>query len=61
MTLLLKVLPDYGITTNWIEDPDDPDAYAVAITPRDQGGLHREPRQSVHQRHRSGGRGGGCS
>lgn len=34
MTLLGKVLPDYGITTNWIEDPDDPDAYAAAITPR---------------------------
>jgi O-acetylhomoserine (thiol)-lyase len=34
MTLLDKVLPDYGITTNWIEDPDDLDAYAAAITPR---------------------------
>jgi O-acetylhomoserine (thiol)-lyase len=33
MTLLDKVLPDYGITTNWIEDPDDLDAYAEAITP----------------------------
>jgi O-acetylhomoserine (thiol)-lyase len=33
MTLLDKVLPDYGITTNWIEDPDDLDAYAAAITP----------------------------
>jgi O-acetylhomoserine (thiol)-lyase len=34
MTLLDKVLPDYGITTNWIEDPDDLDAYAAAVTPR---------------------------
>jgi O-acetylhomoserine (thiol)-lyase len=30
-TLLGKVLPDYGITTNWIEDADDLDAYRAAI------------------------------
>jgi O-acetylhomoserine (thiol)-lyase len=33
-TLLADVLPDYGITTNWIEDPGDPAAYASAITTR---------------------------
>lgn len=31
-TLLSKVLPPYGITANWVEDPDDPDAYRAAIT-----------------------------
>ena len=31
-TLLAKVFPDYGITTNWIEDADDLDAYRAAIT-----------------------------
>ena len=31
-TLLAKVFPDYGITTKWIENPDDLDAYRAAIT-----------------------------
>ncbi len=31
-TLLSKVLPPYGITANWVENPDDPDAYRAAIT-----------------------------
>jgi len=30
--LLRDVLPDYGITTGWVEDADDPRAYAAAIT-----------------------------
>jgi O-acetylhomoserine (thiol)-lyase len=33
-TLLGKVLPDYGITTSWIEDADDLDAYRAAINDR---------------------------
>ena len=32
--LFSKVLPGYGVTTNWVEDPDDLDAYRAAITPR---------------------------
>lgn len=31
-TLLSKVLPPYGITANWVEDPGDPNAYRAAIT-----------------------------
>lgn len=31
-TLLAKVFPDYGITTRWIEDPEDLDQYRAAIT-----------------------------
>jgi O-acetylhomoserine (thiol)-lyase len=31
-TLLTEVLPDYGITTSWVQDPDDVAAYAAAIT-----------------------------
>ena len=30
--LLADVLPDYGVTTGWVEDADDPRAYAAAIT-----------------------------
>lgn len=33
-TLLERVLPDYGITTNWVEDPDDLEAFSAAITRR---------------------------
>jgi O-acetylhomoserine (thiol)-lyase len=33
-TTLRKVFPDYGINTNWIEDPEDLDAYRSAITSR---------------------------
>ena len=33
-TLLADVLPDYGITTNWIADPGDLRSYAAAITAR---------------------------
>lgn len=40
-TLLEEVLPDYGITTNWIDDPGDLDAYASAITARTKA-LHIE-------------------
>lgn len=32
--LLGEVLPDYGINTSWIEDPDDLDAYRAAINDR---------------------------
>ncbi|HCB92044.1 MAG TPA: bifunctional O-acetylhomoserine aminocarboxypropyltransferase/cysteine synthase, partial [Ruminococcaceae bacterium] len=31
-TLLSKVLPPYGIKTNWVENADDPDSYRAAIT-----------------------------
>lgn len=31
-TLLSKVLPQYGITPSWVEDPEDLDAYRRAIT-----------------------------
>ena len=40
-TLLADVLPDYGITTNWVEDADDLDAYAAAITEKTKA-LHIE-------------------
>ncbi len=33
-SLLGSVLPDYGIVTRWVDDPDDPAAYAAAITDR---------------------------
>lgn len=33
-TLLADVLPDYGVTTTWVEDADDLDAYASAISAR---------------------------
>jgi len=32
--LLNDVLPDFGIRTVWVEDPNDPAAYAEAISPR---------------------------
>lgn len=32
--LLNEVLPDFGITTNWVSDPSSLDAYREAITPR---------------------------
>jgi len=32
--LLKHVLPDYGITTRWVEDASDPAAYAAAISDR---------------------------
>lgn len=31
-TLLKKVLPPYGITANWVENPDDADCFRRAIT-----------------------------
>ncbi len=33
-TLLEKILPDYGISTNWVKNPDDPDAFRAAVTER---------------------------
>lgn len=30
--LLTKILPNYGITTNWVEDPDDLDSFRRAVT-----------------------------
>jgi len=33
-TLLQRVLPPYGITANWVDDPDNLDDYRRAITPR---------------------------
>jgi len=30
--LLADVLPDYGVTTSWVEDADDPASYGAAIT-----------------------------
>ncbi|MEI7475085.1 MAG: O-acetylhomoserine aminocarboxypropyltransferase/cysteine synthase family protein [bacterium] len=33
-TLLNKVLPKYGITTNWVEDEDSLESYRKAITPQ---------------------------
>lgn len=33
-TLLQKILPEYGITANWVEDPESLDAYRAAITPK---------------------------
>ena len=32
--LLQKVLPQYGITTHWVEDPESPAAYRAAVTRR---------------------------
>ena len=40
-TLLADLLPDYGITTNWVEASDDLDAYAAAITEKTKA-LHVE-------------------
>lgn len=34
ITLLDSILPTYGITANWVENPDDLDAYRAAITPQ---------------------------
>ncbi len=35
--LLQKVLPQYGIVTNWVEAPESPDSYRAAITPKTKG------------------------
>lgn len=32
--LLQKLLPQYGITANWVADPDSPEAFRAAITPK---------------------------
>ncbi len=35
--LLQKVLPQYGITTNWVDDPESLSSYRKAITPKTKG------------------------